>query len=742
MLLGLSTSISDSCHMSSAAGSPLSVFDYLGDRDGFAIDFVTRRMRINDANAPVNSFEGDPEAKLVNWGSDGFSYDPVRGLEISAARDFSIALSTAAFPYNPSACTVYVKYRLNTTLSSEQRYLMMSKNSGVDRFAMYTVADQSFRFVTGDGLAADISTTSLSHQPDTEYTAVFGIDAFGKTYIDDAGVQEDSGEVLNAFTPSHLGIGGYPDRVLRVLDGYIREIMVVCEPVPRAERLTLSPPVQGGETSPVARPYVFDVLGDRDGFAIDFVSRRMKVNDLQTPGNVFEGEPETKLHNFGSDPFDYDPIKGLNISAGRDFSVGLATALIPFNTNACTVYAKYSLNSAVTAEQRYVFMTDNAGDGRFALYSVDGAPFRFATGDGTSPNIVVSDMTPAADTEYRVVFGSDTNGKTYIDDNGVHADNSETLATTFPLYVGIGGYNDRVLRVLDGYLAEIAVIYEPMPTETRLTLDPFYTVYKAEGDSHTYNTNVATWGVAPDQFYAHRVAQAMGNRFIAGNYGWSGDSSAEMVHQLPEFFLDGRPDIATIYAGANDGLIDIVGDTAPTTTQVSVDHAYKSRLEPGGFVDVGGQKTRITARASNLITFDPPLAIVPVVGDQLRPDTTANIEYWIDEVRARGVNKIAVIGYHFINFTQGGDAPDAEHPGRAAIRVKQKAAAASRNVPYIDVYAHMATKITSGEVTLGDDLAWHVDVGNTHLNIAGEQAVADAVYDAFVALGWNAQSSD
>jgi len=81
--------------------------------------------------------------------------------------------------------------------------------------------------------------------------------------------------------------------------------------------------------------------------------------------------------------------------------------------------------------------------------------------------------------------------------------------------------------------------------------------------------------------------------------------------------------------------------------------------------------------------------------------------------------------------------PTYEHPNRVAIRDKQKAAAASRGVPYIDTYAHMAGKISSGEVTAGDDLSWHVAVGNTHLNVAGEQAVADAVYDAFVALGWD-----
>jgi hypothetical protein len=39
-------------------------------------------------------------------------------------------------------------------------------------------------------------------------------------------------------------------------------------------------------------------------------------------------------------------------------------------------------------------------------------------------------------------------------------------------------------------------------------------------------------------------------------------------------------------------------------------------------------------------------------------------------------------------------------------------------------------------VAEGDDLAWHVAVGDTHLNPAGEQALANAVRAALVSLGW------
>ena len=737
MYLGLSSAISSIQQVTAGSVAPIAAFSALGNRDGFAIDFRARSMRINDSGTPANNFVGDPVQKLTKWGADSFSFDPVRGLEINAARDFSIALDTTLFPFNPQACTVLIKYRLNAAASDEQRYLMMAKNSGVDRLATYATPGAPFRFVTGDGSAADIVVSTHTATPDTEYTAVFGIDANGKTFVDDAGVHGDSADTLSAATPSHLGIGGYPDRVLRVLDGYISEIVVVCEPVERADRLSLSltPPVSGPFVEPDVP--VFDVLSHREGFAIDFVAKQMKVNDTATPANAFLGDPETKLHNFGTDGFDYDPVRGLKIEAGRDFSIGLSTSLFPFNPAACTVYAKYRVNASTSAEQRYLFMTDNGGFDRFAMYSVSGQPFRFVSGDGATADIVVSDMAFAADTEHRIVFGADQSGKSFIDDAGVQADTAETLNSSVPAYVGIGGYNDRVLRVLDGYITEIAVITEPVQREARLTLDPFYTIYKAEGDSHTFNTNEATWGVGPNQFYAQRVADALGPRVLAANYGWSGDSSAEMVHQLPQFFLDGRPDLATIYAGANDGSIAIVADTTPTASEFSVFYNLRTRLEPGGFVIINGEQSRVAARNGNLITLETPLSAAPGVGDTVSPDTQRNIEHWVDEVQAKGVTKIAVIGYHFINFATSGDTLTTERTAAKAIRDKQRAAAASRGVPYIDTYAHMADKISSGLVTLGDDLSWHVAVGNTHLNVAGEQAVADAVFDAFVSLGWD-----
>ncbi len=116
----------------------------LGARNGFAIDFRAGQMLINDAATPANAFLGDPAQRLTIWGADAYEVDPVRGLRIDAARDFSAALATSLFPYNASACTVYIKYRLNNVTTTTQRYLFMIDNDGTDRLAAYSAGGADF----------------------------------------------------------------------------------------------------------------------------------------------------------------------------------------------------------------------------------------------------------------------------------------------------------------------------------------------------------------------------------------------------------------------------------------------------------------------------------------------------------------------------------------------------------------------------------------------------------------------
>ena len=157
----------------------------------------------------------------------------------------------------------------------------------------------------------------------------------------------------------------------------------------------------------------------------------------------------------------------------------------------------------------------------------------------------------------------------------------------------------------------------------------------------------------------------------------------------------------------------------------------------GGWISVNGEIVQVTDKTGDTITVSPALSVAPSGSDQVHIETGLNIEAWVDAMIALGVPKIMVIGYHFMNWASGGDTTTTEHPTRAALRAEQAAAAAAKGVPYCDTFSHMRAAVQAGAVTQGDDLSWHVAIGNTHLNAAGEQAVANAVYDAFVAQGWD-----
>lgn len=160
------------------AADRFNAFSVLGSRDGFAIDFTKNRMVVNDANNPANEFDGNPQSKLTVYGADPWQVD-AKGFNLSAARDFAIAMSTGAFPYDPAALHIYARFTLNGADSADQRYLFMVDNSGNDRFAMYTTSGAGFRLVTGDGASSDTEVSALSLVADTEYRTFVGADALG-----------------------------------------------------------------------------------------------------------------------------------------------------------------------------------------------------------------------------------------------------------------------------------------------------------------------------------------------------------------------------------------------------------------------------------------------------------------------------------------------------------------------------------------------------------------------------------
>ncbi len=473
--------------------------------------------------------------------------------------------------------------------------------------------------------------------------------------------------------------------------------------------------------APGQRFDAFSVLGGRDGFAIDFTAGRMVVNDSVTVANNFDGAPQAKLTKYGVDSWLVDPVRGLDISAARDFSVAMSTSAFPYDPTAIHVYARYTLNTADSLSQRYLFMVGNTGANRFAMYTTSGAGFRLVTGDGVAADTETSTLVLAGGAEYRTFFGADMNGRSWTDAGGIQTnDQLHKIVAATPAHIGLGGYPDQVLRVLDGHLAEIAVVCGDIALEKRLTLTPFQRVYGAEGDSHTFNVS---FGMAEAEFYPARVAAGVAAALATRNAGGSGESSAQMLAQVTGFLSKGAPDVATIYAGSND--VDTTVSVAGSALDFTVADATKMAI--GGYIAVNGETRKVVGISANMLTLDVALARAPVVGDAVAIDTQENIVRWVQAVKSAGAGRVAVIGSHYLNFASAGDTPAAEQSLRGAVRVRQKAAAAAEGVPYVDTYAYMRDLIVAGVVAQGDWAAWHQGASNTHLNAAGEQVLADAV---------------
>ncbi len=471
-----------------------------------------------------------------------------------------------------------------------------------------------------------------------------------------------------------------------------------------------------------AVPASIALLGARDGFAIDFVGKRMVVNDSATPANAYDGDPEARLTRYGSQPYAYDPAKGLQLTAGRDFGIGMPVAAFPYDRTAIHVYARFTLDAADSADQRYLLMIANSGNNRFAYYTTSGAGFRWVTGDGTSADTETSSASLAAGTEYHTFFGADAHGRTWVDHSGiVTSDELHLLQAAAVSEIGIGGYNNQVLRSLGGHLAEIAVICEDVTHERRLTLTPFQGAYAAEGDSHTLNVS---FGLGENEFYPARVAAAVPQLGIR-NHGQSSDSTCKMLSQVDAFLSRGVPDVATIYGGSNDLPTTVAATPAPTATVFDVANA--GDLAVDGWVIVGGESRRIAAISGTTVTLETALSAAPAAGASVEIDTQNNIESWLAAVKAAGTPTVGVIGSHYLNWPSAGDTPTAEQPARAAIRARQQAAAQAQGAVYVDTYLHMRDLIVQGSVAQGDWAVWHQGVNNTHLTAAGEQTLADAV---------------
>jgi lysophospholipase L1-like esterase len=257
----------------------------------------------------------------------------------------------------------------------------------------------------------------------------------------------------------------------------------------------------------------------------------------------------------------------------------------------------------------------------------------------------------------------------------------------------------------------------------------------AVGDSFTYNNS---YGQTIADFYPDRLDVLLGTTaYQVQNLGVSGNTSANMVARITA--VDHKRTmgngVAIVYGGTNDTNVtfSVQAAPAPTSTVFAVEAGRGSRFGAGAYITVNGEQALILSVATDTITLASALSFTPTAGQTVLIDTQANI---VKLVQTIGCPRTLVLGQHFLNFATGGENTTASTGTLETLRNKQRTAASLTGAVYVDLYDWMRDLIVLGTYTLGNDTAWHVAVGDTHLNNTGEQIVADAIYAAMTARGW------
>lgn len=257
------------------------------------------------------------------------------------------------------------------------------------------------------------------------------------------------------------------------------------------------------------------------------------------------------------------------------------------------------------------------------------------------------------------------------------------------------------------------------------------------GDSHTYNVS---YGQNRRDFYPARLDVGMrtATRLASINYGVSGDTTSKIITRLSNVTEAGYGAVAVIYVGTNDlnAATTVQASPAPTTSTFSVGAGKGVYYSAGGLISVNGVSCTVLSVATDAITLTAPLGFTPSAGQAVAMRTTDGIVAIGQALMAAGYLNLIVCGQHYLNFATGGDTLATPLAANAALRVLQQAGATALGALYVDFYAFMRALIVAGTYTQGDDTAWHVAVGNTHLNNTGEQILANALQAAIVAAGW------
>lgn len=275
------------------------------------------------------------------------------------------------------------------------------------------------------------------------------------------------------------------------------------------------------------------------------------------------------------------------------------------------------------------------------------------------------------------------------------------------------------------------------------------------GDSHTYN---AVWGNLPTQFYCSLLSVELNNLGASvrcRNFGVSGNTSSQVLTRV----IAGQhlqygvvPTLSVVYCGQNDSTFTntVAASPAPTSSVFTLATndantspavtAIATSYSVGGHLLVGGMPCVVTANNG----ANPPQLTVtglvspPATGATVVCDTRANIQNIVSILKTAGCTKFVIVGQHYMNFTSGGDSTSTPYAPYAVVRASQQAAvsAVGAEAIYADVYGLMRGLIVAGTVTAGNDTAWHVLVGNSHLNAYGEKLIAQSIQTAITDAGW------
>jgi lysophospholipase L1-like esterase len=257
------------------------------------------------------------------------------------------------------------------------------------------------------------------------------------------------------------------------------------------------------------------------------------------------------------------------------------------------------------------------------------------------------------------------------------------------------------------------------------------------GDSHTYNVS---YGQNKRNFYPALLDTLLrpGQLLAPLNYGSSGNSTANIIARLTTVVEAGAGEIAVIYAGTNDlnAATTVQAAPAPSSTVFTVGAGKGVYFGVGGQITVNGEAAIVASVATDAITLTSALSFTPTAGQTVAISTQANIISIGSALLAAGYRRLIVCGQHYLNFASGGDTVATPLASNATLRVEQSAAATALGALYVDFHAYMRALIVATTYAQGDDTAWHVAIGNTHLNNTGEQILADAIYAAMQAQGW------